>query len=112
MPLPKYNPNLSLEQAIEQFDFATSELVLNPCLETAQEAFIAVLRYTGAIRPNNEKIPYFLGERFLKDSVQCKEFMKKIPLPPHLKVHTDYWIRLIESKQEYVLEHIDKGEDF
>jgi len=112
MPLKKYDPNLTLEQAIEQFDYATSQLVFNPCLETAQDAFIAVIRYNGAIKSNNQEIPYSLGERFIKDSIECKKYMKKIFLPPHLKAHINYWIRLIELNQQHVLKHINKGGDF
>jgi hypothetical protein len=103
MSLPAYNKDISLEEALNQFDYATSKLVLHPfnedsedtynrrkyILETATDANNASSRWIGVLEKKNgeKKLDVSLSMRYLRDTSTC---MKKL-------METKEWYARIES---------------
>lgn len=105
MALPTYNDRINLEEALSQFDYATSQLVLHPLnkdtgdtykrrehiLEAATDANNASSRLILAIEKNTKDniSNKYLSERYLSDISACIRKLKEI----------GYWYSRLEEKE-------------
>ncbi len=105
MALPLYDVNITLEEALEQFDYATSQLVLHPLnekkgdirkrrahiLEAATDANNASSRLMVVLERGHqmEKLTQNLANRYLRDIGNCMEVLSL----------TKDWYRRIEKRE-------------
>ena len=117
MPLPTYDSGITLEEAINQFDYATSELVLHPfngagdnvdarrdhVVKAAQNSYITASRWYGVIEGNKRNGSDHLPDRKIAQSYishvrECVNVLTKKVLP---------WYSELEEKEKRELKEID-----
>jgi len=119
--LPNYDSRISLEEAIHQFDFATSELVLHPfngsgendidarrdhVFQAAQNSYLAASRWYGVIereiRGEQEESPRKNYKKYLEDISSCSQVLTNQVLP---------WYSRIEFEERRKLKGIQEEKD-
>ncbi len=81
MNLPNYNPQLTLENALEQFDLAAQSFLVRPSETNALNVYIASMRWYDVLHKINESdggIPKELSIKYLRDVDECSKLMEYI----------------------------------
>lgn len=122
MTLPKYRQDLTLEDALSQFDYATSQLVLHPfngagedinqrrqhVSDASRDTYLAASRWYGILEKDHKKLgrdfPPELAQRYLGDISESCNVMKYKIIPWYSRLvekETSKLDQMEISKKEY-----------